>query len=295
MLLTAEQIAALAIELLQRQFVLVGTVARVPSIDPPSGGEMIVRVPHERTAREQETQGAAITLDPVSEHGVALKVKHLYDAAAVSDWDLSLTIASFGSQILQPMTDAVARAAEDELAGVLNGLPADDAVSWAATPSVDDDLRTLLDVRKALTDAGCPVLGRTVACSTDITNRLLAIPLFAAADKRGAVNDTGATTALDAAVIGDVYGLTVVESAALEPGTAVGYHASAAVVGTAPPAAPNGTQFATVDAGGVTIGTVIDYDAGHLSTIVAVHTFCGARAIVEQDDTVKRAIRVTTD
>lgn len=304
--LTVPQIANVAIELLQRQFVLAGTVARVPADNGASGGVLFVRVPHEREARIfDRATGHPIELSKIEEHGVPVSVKHIYDAAPVTDEDLTMSIGNFATQVIAPMTDAVARRAEDELAGVFNALPPADAVSWATDPDPDADIATVLAIRKHLTDVGAPMLGRTVAVSPSIANRILGCPLLVAADHRGSAD------ALETATLGQIYGLTFVESPAIEDGTAVGYARSAAVLATAAPADPGGgaeVQTVTVEAAGVTLRVLSAYDVTHFTKIVAVSVFAGASPVTvdglddvedpDEDDgagEVVRAIRVTTE
>ena len=290
-LLTSAPISALAIELLRRQLVLVNTVARVPAgeYSGPSGGTVTLAVPTPRTAREQRTRGAQITYDPADETPVNITVKHFYDAALLSDEELTLDLRNFGRQVLAPQVESVARAAEDQLADAMNGLTPDPSITWAADADPDADRATVLAIRERLTVNGCPPASRWVACAPDITSRLLAIPTFVEADKRGAAS------ALEAAEVGQLYGLRFVESAAVDDGTAVGYHSSGFGFGTAVPVNPGGGADSTVAAeGGVSLRHILALDVGHLSTASVVSVFAGAAVVPEADSSIKRAIRVDT-
>jgi len=172
-LLTSAPISELAVELLARQIVLPATVARVPASEyrGPSGGIVTVSVPQPRDAREQETRAAEIEYDATAEVGVAVEVKHYYSGSLVSDEEMSLDIRSFGRQVLRPQVEAVARAAEDEVADVLNGLAAYEGAEWVSDGDGEggtsaDDIDTILAVRAQLTDNGVPALLAVVRAAT---------------------------------------------------------------------------------------------------------------------------------
>lgn len=289
-LLTSAPISALAIELLRRSLVLPATVARVAGNDyaGPSGGTVTLRVPQPRTVREQITPSAPITFDDVEEHPVNVQVRHLYNAARVSDEDLSLGIEDFGRQLLKPQVAAVADGAEDLLATEMNALAADATITWAADPDPTADLATLLAIREALTTAKVEAANRHLAVAPDIATRLLAVPQLVQA------GDRGHTTAIDEAIIGHVFGLTVLESAAITPGSSVGYHFTAFAFGALSPAAPpGGVDSSNANEGGVALRHVLAFDATRLATASVVSVFAGAAPITEDDaNTVTRAIRV---
>ena len=291
-LLTSAPISARAIELLRRQLVLVNTVARVPAgeYSGPSGGTVTLAVPTPRTAREQRTRGAQISYDAADETPVNIRVRHFYDACLLSDEELSLDLRSFGRQVLAPQIESVARASEDTLADVMNALTADSSIAWAEVPDPDADRATVLAIREALTVNGTPPANRWVACAPDITSRLLAIPTFVEADKRASTN------ALEAAEVGQLYGLRFIESAAIDSGTSVGYHASGFGFGTAVAVNPGGgADSTTATEGGVSLGHILAFSADHLSTASVVSTFAGAAVVPDDRGAIKRAIRVETE
>lgn len=279
-LLTSAPISALAVELLTRQLVLVNTVTKVPSGEyrGPSGGTVTLSVPSPRTAREQATRAAQITYDQLIEVGVDVTVRHFYDGALISDEELSLDLRAFGAQVLRPQVESVARAAEDQLADVMNGLTADASIEWAATASADADKQTVLAIREQLTRNDAPPSNRWVACAPDITTRLLDIPGFVEADKRGS------SSALESAEVGQVYGLRFIESAAIDAGTALAYHRSGFAFGTLAPKDPGGgADSTTANEGGVTLRHILAFDPGHLATASVVSVFAGA-AVVDSSD-----------
>jgi hypothetical protein len=292
-LLTSAPISELGVELLRRSLVLVNTVSRIPTAEyaGPSGGTVTLRVPQPRAAREQVTPGAAITYDAADEAAVDVTLKHFYNAVLVSDEDLSLTLEDFGRQLLLPAVQAVADASEDTIAAVMNGLTADAGVKWAAAANPDADTQTILKAREKMTVAGVPAGLRYMAVAPNIATRLLSVPTFVQADRRGA------TTALEQAVIGMVYGITFVESAAIATGSAIAYHSSGFAFGNAAPVAPGGGADSTnaLD-GGVSLRHVLAFDPGRLATASVVSAFAGAAVVPENTagTTIKRAIKIAT-
>lgn len=286
--LTAQRISALAIELLARQVVLPGTVARVPGTEftGDNGDTITVRVRQPRDAKTQATPGATITFDPLDEVPVELTVAHLYDAVKVSDEQLTLDIADFAAQVLEPMTSAVAIGAENQVAAAMNDL--------AATVTGVDETNVeahILAARTTLGRAEVPMGNRWLACSPEFAELVLGL------DNLSDASAAGDPSALRDAVIGRYRGFNVVESAALDEGTALAYHSSAFVWGNRAPAIPNGANDAAVgNAQGIALRTIADFDASVLSDVVAISTFAGCSAVHEDKLMTKypRVVKFTT-
>ena len=278
-LVTASRISSLAVELLVRQLVLPMTVSRIPGGEyaGDNGDTVTVRVRTPRTARIQSTPGSQITYDDLSETPVDVTLTHLYDAARLTDEDLSLNLVDFGSQVTQPQVASVATGAEDQLAAAMNSLPAD--ASFAAVADPDDTDEQILAAREALSEADVPAGDRYLACAPDIISRLLGVDKFVRAD---AVGDG---TAIREATMGRIYGFTVVESNGLAAGTAVAYHRSGFVFANRTPVPPRGlssTQTATATSGGVSMRQIFQYQPDILSDASVLSTFAGA-AVVDSD------------
>lgn len=290
--LTAQGISALNIELLTRSLVLPMTVSRVPGgeYSGPNGGTITVRVPQPGTAREQATAGATITYDDVTEIPVDVSLTHLYHGKLVSDEEMTYSIENFGRQISRVQVDAVATGAEDELASVMNALTATDEFALTATEA--DTEGVILAARETLGEANCPSGSRYLAVSPSIATRLLSV------DKFTKVNEAGSSSALRQAVLGSIYGFTVVESNALTTDTAVAYHSSGFCFANRTPVAPRGAvDSATASAGGVGLRHIFQYVPDKLSDASVVSTFAGAAAVYENGTgsdgtTVKRFVKL---
>jgi hypothetical protein len=274
--LTAKQISSLIVPILTRSIVLPGTVLRVPAgeYDGPNGGTVSVRVRDFVAARQQVTPGTQIVWDDLTETAVDVAVKHLYVATKVTDEDLTLKLADFGSQVLAPMVEGIARRSEDEIAGVMNGLAAD--ASFLATATEADTEAKILAAREALDVANVPAGDRYFAISPDIATRVLSVSKFVRVD------ESGSDMALRAARIGSLYGFNFIVSNALTAGTAVAYHRSAfaqANFGPKPMANGPGVDLSTISQDGYTFRVAKQWLPDFLSMGVVLQTFSGANTL----------------
>lgn len=273
--LTAQQISALAVAMLRRQIVLPATVSRIAGEEftGGNGDTVTLRVPQPQQARKQVTPGAQITYDVINEVPVEVTLSHLYHATKITDEQLTMEIRDFGSQVTAIQVDAVARGAEDELADVMNALPADDTVALDGS-DIDDKI---IDAHVALGDNSVPLEGRYMAVSPSIAGMLLGTDLLSRVDYSGDNN------ALRDAIIGRYRGFTFVETPALDSGKAVGYHRSGFAFTNQSPVIPRGANDSAVTTvQGVSLRQIFQYDPDHLSDASVVSTFAGA-SLVDAD------------
>lgn len=273
--LTAKQISSLAVSLLTRTMVLPMTVSRIPGEEfaGDNGDTITVRVPVPGAARKQLTPGTQITYDNINEVPVDVSLTHLYHATKITDEQLSLEIVNFGTQVTAIQVDAVARGGEDELADVMNTLPAD------ATLALDgsDIEAKVLEAREALGENNVPAGDRFLAVSPSVATMLLGLQNLSFADY--AASDS----ALREAIIGRYRGFTVVESNALDSGVAVAYHRSGFTFANRVPVTPRGANdSAAANVGGIGLRQIFQYAPDFLSDASVVSTFAGA-ALVDAD------------
>ena len=278
--LTAQGISALAIELLTRSLVLPNTVSRIAGgeYSGPNGGTITVRVPQPGSARTQATRGAEITYDDVTEVPVDVSLAHLYHAKLTSDEEMSLDLENFGRQVTRVQVAAVATGAEDELAGAMNALTADEADLTAA--NVDDKI---LAAREFLGKNNAPQGDRFAAVSPGAATLLLGLENF-----ERHLPSSGDASALREAVIGRYRGFTFVESNALTGGdedqAIVFYHRSGFAMANRVPVAPRGANdSSTATAGGIGLRQVFQYVPDNLSDASVVSTFAGASAVWDNE------------
>lgn len=279
-ILTSQGISGVAIELLTRDLVLPRSATRIPGGEfaGANGDTITVRVPQPGSARTQATPGATITYDDVSEVAVDVTLSHLYHAKRITDEELSLNLEDFSRQVTRVQVSAVATGAEEALATAMNDLAAD--ASFALAASDDDTIAKILAAREALGENNAPAGDRWLAVSPEIATRLLSVDMFTKA------NESGSTSALRDATLGRIFGFTVVESNALDDGTAVAYHRSGFVFANRVPVRPRGAvDSATATAGGIGLRHIFQYQPDILSDASVVSTFAGAAAVWEDGAT----------
>lgn len=119
-----------------------------------------------------------------------------------------------------------------------------------------------------------------------LTGRLAEAPpgarVRAADTERVRTRPPGAGPALREATLGRLFGFNVVESAALDSGTALMYHESAFAFASLVPVAPSGAaNSGSASKDGVTVRVLFDYDASTLSDRAVISVMAGATAIAE--------------
>lgn len=279
---TAKQVSRLAVGLLTRDLVLPMTVARIPGSEyaGSNGDTVTVRVPQPGVARRQETPGSAIDYDDISEVPVDVTLSHLYHATKITDEQLSLEIEDFGVQVTSVQSSAVATGGEDELADAMNAMPADIVIA-------DDgsDIETaVLQGRTLLGRAHVPGTERWMAASPEVAAMVMSRPNLSFAD--AAASDS----ALREAIIGRYRGFQVVETPALDEGTAMLYHRTGFAFANRVPVVPRGAAAsATATSGGIGLRHIFQYDPNTLSDASVISTFAGA-SLVDADRVVKLSI-----
>lgn len=289
-LLTAQGISSLAVALLTRRIVLPATVSRIPGGEfaGANGDTITIRVRQPRSAQVQTTPGTAINFSQISETPVNVTLRHLYDAVHVTDEELSLELEDFGRQVLEPQVRAVAIGGEDELATAMNNLVTDatlDLSPVSGTVAEETD-RVIKLARETLSEADVPMGNRFLACAPDFVTLLLGVEKFVRADATG----DGRSSAIRDAVMGRIYGFTVVESNGLTASTAVAYHESGFAFANRTPVIPRGVagQSATSTEDGIGLRHIMQYQPANLQDQSVLTTFAGA-SVVDADRVFKIA------
>ena len=270
---TSERVSRVAVSLLNRQLALPMTVLRVPADEfrGPSGGEVILRVPVPAAARIQAAAGDPIVYDDIDETPVPVGLESVYHGTTVTDQDMTLSLENFAQQITFNQVRAVAVGAENQIAGVMNALPADLELT---EENVDTQI---LQARAALGRADVPQDGRWLAVSPDAAVFLLGKPNLTPFDS------APTPTALTEARIGRYRGFNVVESNALSGARMLAYHESAFAFANVAPVEPRGAvDSSTATQDGVSLRHIFQYDPDHLSDRSVVSTFAGA-SVVDAD------------
>ncbi|MFF2808635.1 P22 phage major capsid protein family protein [Streptomyces sp. NPDC058000] len=277
--LKSETIAATALGLLERELVLSNLVWSNAGFDftGAKADSVTVRIPAQLNAREYDwrnDRSEDIVLDELVEDSITVHLnKDIYSAVAVTDEELTLDIRDFGSQVLQPQVNAVAKAID---AGVANMI--ETATYSFPTIVVDekDPFPAFIDARAALNKNEVPTNDRTLLIGADVGTALL---------KSGRLNDvskSGSDSALRQAMVGNLAGFNLVTSNAINPRAAYAFVPSAFVLATRAPAIPAGvTSGSSQSYNGLAMRWVRDYDAAKLRDRSIVNLFAGFNVMTD--------------
>lgn len=228
-----------------------------------------------------------IVIDEVKEVGVDIKLNtYLYKGINLPDEQLTLNVRDFTSQIATPQAKSVARGVETMVGAQINALTSSLTLKADGT----DVHSMLIEARKRLNKAGVPVEDRFFAVSAEVEAMLLNDPR----NKLVPVDASGSPAALREAIIGRVYGFTVVPSNYLSDGSACAYHRTAFPLVTRSLEVPAGATFGeSITYNGFALRLIRDYDPGFQQDRSVVSTLAGADT-TKDDGVIKRAVRFTT-
>lgn len=297
--LAAQTIARTTLGLLQREIVLPNLVWQNPiaSFSGQLSDTVSVRLPARLTARDYEwrTRSTAITVDDLAETKVDVSLDtHLYSAVQVTDEELTLSISTFGEQVLAPQVRSVAERLENKVAAEMTG--ADYLTSHEITLDTTEPFNTAVDARALLNLQNVPQGDRALVLGANMESAFLKSQHFNRADQ------SGSDSALREALIGRVAGFPVFVSNALPANTGIAFHRTAFVLSTAAPQVPDGVTYGSRQSHeGLAMRWIRDYDAQYLRDRSIVSTFMGTNHIPDLPDDadadatpeVVRAVKIT--
>lgn len=214
-----------------------------------------------------------IQSESLKETSFAVKLDtHVYNAVDLTDAELTLDITQFGAQVLTPQVKSIATRIEYMLAQKFNGLPATPATGT----TTDIVRRTIVGMRKTLNKRDVPQSGRVLVVGVDVEEHLLNDPLFIRADQ------SGSTSALASATIGNIAGFRVVVANILADNRMVAFHPSAYTLVTRAPQVPGGAVAGeTTSYRGVALRSVKDYNSHTAKDRSFLSTFAGIGETVD--------------
>lgn len=228
-----------------------------------------------------------IVIDDLTEKSVDVKLTtYLYKGVALPDEQLTLQIDDFTRRVATPQAKSVAIGVETMVAANMNALTG----SLTVKADGSDVHAQMIEARKRLNKNGVPVEDRYFAVSSEIEAMLLNDPK----NRLVPFDASGSPAALREAIVGRLYGFTVVVSNYLSDGSGVAYHRTAFPLATRALVVPDGATFGeSVTYNGFALRLVRDYDPGFQQDRSVVSVLAGAQTTLD-DGVVKRAIRVTT-
>lgn len=275
----ATKVVNTALGLLLRQLTLPRLVWRDPVGDFAGvlNDTISVRLPayapaHTRTLRS----GSARTKDSIHERKVDLTLDtDVYKWIGVSDEVMTLDIADFGSQVLNPITLGIAQAMEDKLATTISGATYENNIAFVS--STDDAYTDVaVKARMYLNNAYVPTDGRTLVCGSLLEEAFLNSDRFIKA------NESGSDQTLREAIIGRVAGFTVVSSPAIAPDEAYAFHRTAFAMSSRIPVVPAGAPWGAQSSyEGLALRFVRAFDIENVEDQLAADSWMGASVVTD--------------
>lgn len=233
-----------------------------------------IRLPAFINARTRTLRaGSARTQDNLFERKVDLTLDtDIYLDVPITDEVLTLDIADFGAQVLNPMVSGISRTVEDELAAVIGGATYENSIT--AVKSTDDPYEIAVKARKYLNNAYVPYDGRVLVVGSDCEEWFLDSDRFIKA------NESGSTQTLREAVIGRVAGYTVVSSPAIDSDKAYAFHQTAYALSLRAPVVPAGAPYgASMAHNGFAMRLVRVFDPDAVEDRIVFDTWMGSAAV----------------
>ena len=283
----AEKITRMGLGLLQREIILpqvVWTDATVASDWVGNAGDTVtIRVPSRTTARSRPLRGARtyasegtgiIEMDELVETSIDVTLDEaLYSAVPTTDEEETLDIVSYGDQILTPMVRAVAEAAENKIAKMMQ----DATYATTITVTAADTFPDMVDARAALNNAHVPVNDRWVVIGSGLEAAFLKDDHFNHADQ------SGDSSAFRDANVGRIAGFNnIIVSQALEPDEGYAFHRTAYSAVMVAPKVPSGAKFGSRQSlAGIGMRWIKDYDFRNAQDRSMLDVYMGCTPVVD--------------
>jgi hypothetical protein len=269
----AQKVVATALGLLLREINLAQIVWRDPGGDFAGAlnDTISVRLPAYAPARRRALRsGAARTKDTIHERKVDLTLDiDIYKWVGLSDEQLTLDIANFGQQVLNPIMRGVAEQLEQEIADAFSGASYENTIAYVS--STDDPYSDIaVRAREYLNNAHVPMEGRFIAVGSGIETEFLNSDKFIDASK------SGSTQTLRESVIGRVAEFDIVRSPVLPSNEAYAGHRTACAFASRIPVVPDGAPWgANMSFQGFAMRAVRAFDIENVEDQLAMDSWCG--------------------
>lgn len=247
---------------------------------PVTVGDARVYTQADRAARE------AIVFDEADQDTKPVTISdQVYKALRLPDDFATFDLRSFEQQLARPMAESVVDGITSPLITAMEATAIADV--GEAVPELEPDgenaLAVLIALRRVLntrTFGGrhAPATNRFVAVGAEAEAALLSVPQLQKVNESGDGGDM-----LRNAVIGRLFGFTIVADATLGAGSVIAYHSDAFVHVTRPSQNPDGAAWSqTIAQDGFALRMLKHYNPLQLEDQVVVDAFVAADALIEE-------------
>lgn len=278
-----EKVAATAATLLEAKLV-VPSFFQHESADNFKGGlndSYTITVPGVLPARKygwRNDRSAPIQFDTYAERKVTVNFgAHPYSAVEITDEQKDFDLGGSFGRLVGAQTDSLRRQVESDSVTALESAPFEVTITAGAAADIRKVARA---ARAALRRLQVPDGERVLLLGTDWEEKALADDALAMASNAG---ERRAIAALEMAVIGRLYGLTVVVSDEIAAGAAYAFVRSAFVfisgVPTVPQSVAFGASASTASDLGLGLRWIQDFDLSHYADRSAFDLYAGFRYV----------------
>lgn len=273
-----EKVAAAQFGLLVRESVLARLVWRdaAANYTGAKNDTITLKLPAYAKAKKRALRsGAARVKSQLHERSVDVKLDtDIYMDVPVSDEQMTLDISDFGGQILNPMAGGTVRSQEEEIYAKMAGATYADNHEFAW--DLADIKGSIAHARELLNKANVPMSNRTLVVGSEVDTEMIQVDNFVKA------NESGTTDALREAILGRIYGFTVVTSPLLDPGEAFALHSTAFALASRAPLVPAGAPWGTSQAhDGFAVRFVRVFDPNEVEDRVISDMWCGVNVVTD--------------
>jgi hypothetical protein len=276
--LKAEQIVATALGLLVRSSVLPGTMWQnaVGDFKGAKDDTVSIRVPAYAPARTRALRSRATRdRDQLFERKVDITLDtDVYKDVPITDEQLSLDIADFGAQVLNPVMAGIATKITDLAAALMQGAIYQNVIDYTYG---DNPVKAIaIEARRLLNAANVPIVGRSLALGGNLEAEFLGSEQFLDLSK------SGSTTPLKEGSIGRVMGFDVFPAAELDPDEGYAYHKTAYAISNRAPVVPSGAPFGSSQSyQGFAMRMVRVLDSTNIEDILALDSWLGLNVVTD--------------
>jgi hypothetical protein len=275
----AERVVATALGLLLREVTLPAFVWRDAAGDfaGAKNDTISIRLPAYAPARTRSLRaGTPLTADDLYERKVDVTLDtDVYKRVNITDELLTLDIADFGAQVLNPIMLGISQGLEDLLADEITGASYENTIAFSST--ADDPYSDVaVKARAYLNNAYAPSGGRVILCGSELESAFLDSDKFIDASR------SGSTATLREAVIGRVAGFDVVSCPALPADEGYAMHRTAYVLSQRAPVVPAGAPWGAQQSfQGFAIRAARVFDPDYVRDQLVVNAYAGANVVTD--------------
>ena len=238
-----------------------------------------IRLPAYLTANSRVLRsGSSRTTSSLAERKVDLTLDtDLYIDVPISDEELTLDIADFGMQVLNPVVEAIGRGIEDKLVTTISGASYENTISFDhSTDSAYSDVAVAS--RIFLNQARVPAAGRSLVCGSAMEAAFLNDDEFIRADHIGA----SAEQTVRESLIGRVAGFDVYSSPGIASDEAYAFHQTAYALSNRAPVVPAGAPWGAMSSyQGLALRVVQFLDPTTVADKLATDSWLGAAVVTD--------------